>query len=372
MRNLKKKLSVLLMLVMLLTLVSPAASVNAKAKIKISKTKTTLSVGDTITLKMTGTKKTVKWTTSNKKVATVSKKGKVVAKKVGSTKIKAKVSGKTYTCKVTVKKKGTVKISETTATMNQGDTKVLKITGTSSKVTWSSSSPYVATVNAKGVIVAVAGGTTVIAASVNGQSYYCTIVVIAKSLIPTDAELTANISYTTMNTPYQLIGYITNNNNYDVYIDSTAIFYDAAGTVLSTDDAYLVCLKAKGTAIVRYSHPENANYDDIPYANVAITNAAKYSDYKLSYTDKVTFTASKGVKSMIVQATNTTAIKLNEIEIAAQFYKNGVLVGVSTDYEFDVQAGITAVFELSFPKDSDYKTLEFDNYVITVNEGYAY
>ena len=45
----------------------------------------------------------VKWSSSNKKVATVNSKGKVVAKKKGTAKISAKVGGKTYRCKVTVK-----------------------------------------------------------------------------------------------------------------------------------------------------------------------------------------------------------------------------------------------------------------------------
>ncbi len=56
-----------------------------------------------VTLKMQWAKGKVKWSSSNKKVATVNSKGKVVAKKKGTAKISAKVGGKTYRCKVTVK-----------------------------------------------------------------------------------------------------------------------------------------------------------------------------------------------------------------------------------------------------------------------------
>ncbi len=45
----------------------------------------------------------ITWKSSNKKVATVSSKGKVTAKKKGKATITAKVAGKTYKCKVTVK-----------------------------------------------------------------------------------------------------------------------------------------------------------------------------------------------------------------------------------------------------------------------------
>lgn len=57
----------------------------------------------TVQLKMQWAKGKVKWSSSNKKVATVNSKGKVTAKKKGTAKISAKVGGKTYKCKVAVK-----------------------------------------------------------------------------------------------------------------------------------------------------------------------------------------------------------------------------------------------------------------------------
>ena len=49
-------------------------------------------------------KRKLKWTSSNKKVATVNKNGKVTAKKKGTATITVKTAnGKKYSCKVTVK-----------------------------------------------------------------------------------------------------------------------------------------------------------------------------------------------------------------------------------------------------------------------------
>ncbi len=87
---------------------------DAKSKIKLNKKKVTLQVGKSVTLKVKGTKKKVTWKSSKKKVATVSKKGKVKAKKVGKAKITAKVAGKKLVCKVTVKKKSVKKPATTT------------------------------------------------------------------------------------------------------------------------------------------------------------------------------------------------------------------------------------------------------------------
>ena len=101
MKNNKKILALFLMLVMLFSISAP---LTAQAAVKLSKTSVSIVVGKTYTLKVKGTKKKVKWSTSNKKIATV-KAGKVTAKKVGKATITAKVGTKKYKCKVTVKPK---------------------------------------------------------------------------------------------------------------------------------------------------------------------------------------------------------------------------------------------------------------------------
>ena len=75
-----------------------------KDKISLNKTKKTLYVGEKYTLKIKGTNKKAKWwKSSNTKVATVNSKGKVTAKKKGTTKITVKVAGKKYKCTIKVK-----------------------------------------------------------------------------------------------------------------------------------------------------------------------------------------------------------------------------------------------------------------------------
>ena len=75
---------------------------------KISKSSISLTKGKSYDLSVTGTASSPKWSTSNKKVATIKKvsarKYRVTAKSSGSATIKAKVNGKTLSCKVTVPK----------------------------------------------------------------------------------------------------------------------------------------------------------------------------------------------------------------------------------------------------------------------------
>lgn len=77
-------------------------STNAKKVVKLNKSKLTLQTGKTSKLKLKNTKKKVKWSSKNKKIATVSRKGVVKAVSVGKTTITAKSGKKKYSCKVTV------------------------------------------------------------------------------------------------------------------------------------------------------------------------------------------------------------------------------------------------------------------------------
>lgn len=93
---------------------------------KISATKVNLKSGQTKTLKVTnGTVKT--WSTSSKKIATVSK-GKVVALTKGKVRITATLTnGKKLTCYVTVTT--SPKLSRTTLNLKKGKTATVKLTG---------------------------------------------------------------------------------------------------------------------------------------------------------------------------------------------------------------------------------------------------
>ena len=88
---------------LVLALMGPC-DVKTYAAERISDKKVTLAVGDKYTLTVNGcNSKKVTWSSNNSKVAKVSRKGRVTAKKPGKAKIFAKVGKKKYTCRVTVK-----------------------------------------------------------------------------------------------------------------------------------------------------------------------------------------------------------------------------------------------------------------------------
>ncbi len=114
-RNMKRNLSTGA-LVLALT-ASSLHGVEAKtATIRLNCKTKTLTKGSNCKLNVKGTSKKVTWKSSNKKVATVNKKGKVTAKKVGKATITATCSKKKMICKIIVKKPTTQKPSVPSST----------------------------------------------------------------------------------------------------------------------------------------------------------------------------------------------------------------------------------------------------------------
>ena len=125
----------------------------------------------------------VRYTSSNKKVATVTKGGVILAKKSGKTNITVKAGKKKVTVKVTVAKKAPTGMNGVpeakTLKKKKSFTIKPKLTpsGAEAKITYKSSNTKVATVNAKGKVTAKKAGTTVITVKADGVVRTCTVTV---------------------------------------------------------------------------------------------------------------------------------------------------------------------------------------------------
>lgn len=190
MMNKAKKILLAFLLVFITVFVLPItintfhsyASVQA-AKIKISTSSKTLYVGYGCKINIKGTNKKVKWTSTNSKVAKVSKTGYVTAKSKGTTTIKARVNGKTYQCKITV---------WDNAQLDLYKTRSMKFIGITKKVTYKSSNNKIATIDKNGKVTAKKTGTVTITAKMSGNKYTCKLKVIANGWVK-DAK--GNIYY---------------------------------------------------------------------------------------------------------------------------------------------------------------------------------
>lgn len=72
---------------------------------KLNKTAVTLKVGQTYQLKLSGTNQKITWKSSNSKIVTVNKAGRLSARSAGNATVTAQVNGIRFVCKVKIQKK---------------------------------------------------------------------------------------------------------------------------------------------------------------------------------------------------------------------------------------------------------------------------
>lgn len=170
MKRWKKFTVILLAAIMALAMAVPVSA----ATVKINKTKATICTGQTMQLKMVGTKAKPKWS-SNSRNAVVNSTGKVTAKARGKATITAKIGKKSYRCMIIIE---SPKISSTSVSLYKGKTAQLKTLNTKQKYRWTSSNTKVVTVSSTGKVSGKNVGTAYVSArSASGKTFKCKVTV---------------------------------------------------------------------------------------------------------------------------------------------------------------------------------------------------
>lgn len=152
---------------------SGAKTQKKQKAIKLNKTSLDMIKGQKATLKLSNGSGSVRWSSNDSSVVSVSSKGKLTAKKKGKATITVKSGSQKKQCKVTVEEP---KLNKTKLTMDFGGTKTLKLSGCKHSVKWSSSDSNVVKVN-NGKLTAKSAGKATIKAKVHGKSYSCKVTV---------------------------------------------------------------------------------------------------------------------------------------------------------------------------------------------------
>ena len=194
MKTSRKNLSFIFVLSLILTLfvgIVPVQAATAKSgKVVVTVPNITLYVGDSqnnstpITVKYNDKKVTdgIKYSTSNKKIATV-KKGKIVASKKGTATISVKYKNKTCRFKVTVKN-AALHLNQKTLSLQKGTPYTFKAYANNTQlkatsVKWTASNKKIVSVSKNGTIKALKNGKAVITAKTSFGTAKCTVTVSA-------------------------------------------------------------------------------------------------------------------------------------------------------------------------------------------------
>lgn len=270
-------------------------------KTNVTKKTTKMYVGKSATLAVSVSpstaKKKVTYKSSKATVATVSSKGKIAAKKAGTSKITVTVVGKdnkkktTYVnVKVSNVAVSSVKLSKTTAGLIVGKSLTLKATVAPSNATvktvkWTTSDKSVATVSSKGVVKAVAGGKAVITAKSGTKSAKCTVTV---------TQPVANVPVT---------GIAMSQETKELALSATTSLTATVAPENATNKS--IVWASKDPSIVTVD--QNGNIKGIKTGRTTITATTADGGFEASCSVLVTGTSSKNAAKVTVDIANSLA-----------------------------------------------------------------
>lgn len=188
----KRILAVLLAVIMMLgsvpvlaltTDTQPVVTASALNLIQLEENKVTVSVGEKYKLYLIGingnyvSNSKIKWSSADKKIATVNSKGEVTGVAKGKTKITATYLKMKFTCTVTVVLPS-IKAEAKSVAIGEPALALKLMAGSKDvtvKATWTSADKKIATVNSKGKVTPVKVGSVKITATYFGKKYSVTI-----------------------------------------------------------------------------------------------------------------------------------------------------------------------------------------------------
>ena len=199
----------------------------------------------------------ITWSSSNNKIATVTKKGKVTAKALGTAKITAKVGGKKATCKVKVESTSVVAVKKRYTSLSS----YVKNIANYKTATWKSSNTGIATVDKTGKVYGKAYGNCDIYCTVKGVKY--TFKLSVKPAVSVGYAYLDDVAI------YNDVGLkFKNNTNLDVtYLTLQIYQYDNRGVRLSSPyDYYYVNDTIKANSSDTFEFYVNDNTKKVKYA----------------------------------------------------------------------------------------------------------
>lgn len=263
---------------------------------KLSKTSVTLTKGYTTTLSVSGNSGTVKWSTGDKSIATVTSKGKVAGKAPGTTYIYAKVDNKTLKCKVTVVASKITANKSSVVLDKTGDTATVTLTVkgshgiamTSSNKSVAKGSFTTSSFNGNNISVKItaygAGDATIKIYNKNYPSCYKNIYVTVNKdpepennfIMPATSSVSVGVGEN-----YTLRVGAQNQNNLTYTVSNTSVATVTAGTASGNYRNYTIKGVAAGTTTLRFYDKNNTKvYEDV---TITVTNDLKYYEFYTTY-----------------------------------------------------------------------------------------
>ena len=242
---------------------------------------------------------------------------------------------------VTAKAASNIQISNKSLALELGHYKTIKIYGTSTKASWSSSNSWVASVSSGGKVTAKAAGTATITASVNGKKITCkvTVIRINKKTLTMLPGKSSTLAITGTNSE---VAWDSSNETIATVSGSGKITANAPGTTTitaSVDDKDITC---KITVV-------GINYKAIVLELLSESGYVKTLKIN-DTTSKITWTSSKKSVATVSSIGKVTAKGAGTATITASFdgikFTSKVKVLKMSTKAFTLEKGDTKTLEI--------------------------
>ncbi len=303
-----------------------------------------LSVGGSTTVSLTGNKGTKSFKSSDTTVATVTSAGKVTAKKVGTVRITAtsaatanyNAASKTITLTV-VKAAQSLTVKASASSIAVGKTATISVTGARGTKTYKSSNTAIATVTSAGKVTAKKVGTVKITAtSAATSNYKAASATVTIKVVP---AATAKITTANLATGIKVTwSKVTGANGYLLYRNGTKIatlsgntkvtYTDKKANTNGTKYTYKVVAKAttgtsklsKSLAVYRVARPTVSSVTNSASKKMTVKwgKNAKATGYQIQYSTSKTF--SSGSKTVTAKGAATVSKVIGSLTKGKTYY----------------------------------------------------
>lgn len=286
-----------------------ASSTQQQFSLKLSASSLSLHTGQSgqLTAFATGSG-TIDWSSSNENIAAVDANGRITAKKAGTATITAMFQGLQQSCRVTITNQlaESIKLDTTSLTMNINTARTLhaalRPAAAVDQISWSSSQPGVASVDASGSIRAIkAGNTTITATTKGGHKAVCQVKV--QPIVAASVKLNATSKTIYKGSSYQLKAVIAPTNTADKKITWTS----SSNSIAAVSSSGTVTAKKEGTATIT---AKTANGKKTT-CKITVKNPVNAKSVKLNVKSKTIYKGKTYQLKAVVSPSNTTTKKVS-------------------------------------------------------------
>ena len=166
----------------------------------------------------------------------------------------------------------------------------------------------------------------------------------------------------------QLLLLGTNDNEVDVSVDISVVFYNEAGKMMTAEEAYAVFCGPGAKLYETVYLPRDANGQPVPFDHYEVYVTAEERNPNPEYDylgDQLTITANVGLDGKVLaKVENGTGAAIDQVELACLYYQGDQTVGFERDSLNHLEE--VGIAEFNAPADAAFQPVAFDSFEVVV------